>query len=60
VLPEPLLKGRDVLALGYPAGPRIGEILAWLRERQLEGAVADRDDAVRQVRAHYPLSSREA
>lgn len=54
VLPDPLLAGRDLLALGYEPGKRLGEILRWLRDEQLEGRVEDRDHAVRLVRKHFP------
>ena len=37
--PAPLLLGRDVLALGVPAGPEVGRIVRAVYERQLDGAV---------------------
>jgi tRNA nucleotidyltransferase (CCA-adding enzyme) len=43
--PEPLVKGRHLLALGAAPGPAIGEILRQVYERQLEGAVATFDEA---------------
>lgn len=43
--PEPLLLGRDVLALGVVPGPRVGEILRLVYERQLDGAVTTADEA---------------
>jgi hypothetical protein len=43
--PEPLLKGRDVVALGVPPGPAIGEILREVYEKQLDGAVTTADQA---------------
>ena len=55
VLPPPLLRGQDLIEAGYRPGPRMGEILAWLRERQLDGEVSDRDEAVRRVRAAFPV-----
>jgi tRNA nucleotidyltransferase (CCA-adding enzyme) len=44
--PEPLLKGRDLLALGLSPGPRIGEILRAVYELQLDGAVTTADEAL--------------
>ena len=38
--PEPLLKGRDILALGVAPGPEIGRILHAVYERQLDGEIA--------------------
>jgi tRNA nucleotidyltransferase (CCA-adding enzyme) len=43
--PEPLLKGRDLLALGLPPGPRVGEVLRAVYEKQLDGTVATLEDA---------------
>ena len=43
--PEPLLKGRDLLALGLAPGPRIGRILQAVYEMQLDGAVTTPEDA---------------
>jgi tRNA nucleotidyltransferase (CCA-adding enzyme) len=49
--PEPILKGRDVLALGVRPGPEVGRVLHAVYERQLDGAVttpeAARDEARR-------------
>jgi tRNA nucleotidyltransferase (CCA-adding enzyme) len=44
--PKPLLLGRHLLALGVAPGPRMGEILKAVYERQLDGAVATLDDAI--------------
>ena len=43
--PDPLVKGRHLLALGASPGPAIGEVLRDVYERQLEGTVATFDDA---------------
>ena len=53
VLPPPLLTGRDLLALGFRQGPRIGEALRWVRDLQLEGRVETQAEAVRLVRERY-------
>jgi len=37
VLPEPKIRGRDLLALGIPPGPEMGKLLAELYDAQLEG-----------------------
>jgi tRNA nucleotidyltransferase (CCA-adding enzyme) len=37
--PEPLLKGRDVIALGVAPGPEVGRVLQAVYERQLDGAI---------------------
>lgn len=48
--PEPLLRGRDVLALGVPPGPEIGRILRAVYERQLDGAVTTPEEAREEAR----------
>lgn len=53
--PEPLLKGRDVVALGVAPGPEVGRIVREVYERQLDGAVTTveqaRQEAARLVSA---------
>jgi tRNA nucleotidyltransferase (CCA-adding enzyme) len=48
--PDALLRGRDVVALGVPPGPRVGEILRAVYERQLDGAVTTADEAVAEAK----------
>ena len=48
--PEPLLKGRHVLALGVSPGPRVGEILKLVYERQLDGEIASVDEGIEAAR----------
>jgi tRNA nucleotidyltransferase (CCA-adding enzyme) len=49
--PEPLLRGRDLLALGLEPGPEVGRILAAVYEKQLDGEVTSHDDALAAARA---------
>lgn len=44
--PKPLLLGRHVLALGLAPGPRVGEIVRAVYERQLDGTVRTLDDGI--------------
>ncbi len=44
--PKPLLLGRHLLALGLKPGPRVGEIIKQVYERQLDGEIATVDEAV--------------
>lgn len=53
--PAPLLNGRDLLDMGYPAGPRIGEILRELETAQLEGELSDAEAARAHVARRWPL-----
>ncbi len=48
--PEPILKGRDLLALGMAPGPAIGRILSAVYEMQLDGAVTTPEEAEREAR----------
>jgi hypothetical protein len=53
-LPEaPLLRGRDLLRLGFVPGPRMGEILEELEEKRLEGALKSAEEAERWVKENY-------
>jgi tRNA nucleotidyltransferase (CCA-adding enzyme) len=44
--PGPLLLGRHLIDLGVTPGPRMGEILKAVYERQLDGEIATLDDAL--------------
>jgi tRNA nucleotidyltransferase (CCA-adding enzyme) len=44
--PEPLVKGRHLLALGLEPGPRVGEMLRQIYERQLDGTIASVEDGM--------------
>jgi tRNA nucleotidyltransferase (CCA-adding enzyme) len=48
--PEPILKGRDLVALGVPPGPEVGRVLRAVYERQLDGAVRTLDEARAEAR----------
>ena len=54
IKPPPLLRGRDLLELGYPSGPLFAEILGVVEERQLEGELSTREAALEWVRRTYP------
>jgi putative nucleotidyltransferase with HDIG domain len=43
---KPLIGGRDLMAIGVPPGPGMGEILDAVRAAQDEGAVQDRAEAL--------------
>ena len=43
--PDPLVKGRHLIALGVRPGPAVGGVLRDVYERQLDGSVADFDAA---------------
>jgi poly(A) polymerase len=53
IAPDPLLRGRDLLAMGYAPGPRMGEILNAVRERQIAGELRTKEEALRFVQEEY-------
>jgi poly(A) polymerase len=46
VHPPPLISGHDVMALGYPSGPKVGQILNFIHEKQVDGEIKTRNDAL--------------
>jgi poly(A) polymerase len=54
LIPPPLVNGRDVIALGWKPGPKIGEILEAVQTRQLEGTLTHREEALAWVKAEFP------
>ncbi len=55
IIPPPLVRGDDLLALGMKAGPRFGEILEAVETQQLEGELRDRAEALAWIKKKYPL-----
>jgi poly(A) polymerase len=53
IAPEPLLRGRDLLALGFSPGPRMGEILAEVKQEQIAGELRNTEEALAFVRDRY-------
>jgi len=51
--PAPLLRGRDLLALGFSPGPAFSEILKQVEEAQLGGELNSREQALAWVSEHY-------
>lgn len=54
--PEPLLLGRDLVALGLTPGPHFREILRHAFEAQLEGVFPDHAAGLQWLRAHLGLT----
>ena len=55
IIPPPLVRGDDLIALGLKPGPKFAEILEAVETRQLEGTVRDRDEALAWVKREYSL-----
>jgi tRNA nucleotidyltransferase (CCA-adding enzyme) len=56
--PAPILLGRHLLGMGLKPGPRVGEILKAVYERQLDGQVTTLDEAMAAARAVIEVTSR--
>jgi tRNA nucleotidyltransferase (CCA-adding enzyme) len=48
--PEALVRGRDLLALGLSPGPRVGEVLKQIYERQLDGEITSAEEGIEAAR----------
>jgi poly(A) polymerase len=55
IIPPPLVRGDDLIALGLKPGPQFGEILEAVETRQLEGTLRSRDEAIEWVKQEYLL-----
>jgi len=44
--PEPIVKGRHLLALGLTPGPHVGAVLKQIYEKQLDGSIATLEDGI--------------
>ncbi len=49
-VPQPFLRGGDILALGVPPGPKVGFLLKYAADLQLDGIVTTREDALNAVK----------
>jgi tRNA nucleotidyltransferase (CCA-adding enzyme) len=57
--PAPLVLGRHLLALGLPPGPRIGELLRAVYERQLDGSITTVEEGLAFLREYNRGSCRD-
>jgi tRNA nucleotidyltransferase/poly(A) polymerase len=55
--PSPLLRGKDVLALGVPAGPQVGRLLELVAEERAAGTISTREDALELVQREVARSA---
>jgi tRNA nucleotidyltransferase/poly(A) polymerase len=53
--PPALITGYDVMALGYSAGPKVGQVLNLIRQRQVEGEIKTREEALKVLRENFSL-----
>ncbi|MCC6143498.1 MAG: CCA tRNA nucleotidyltransferase, partial [Candidatus Hydrogenedentes bacterium] len=53
--PEPLVRGADLIEMGYAPGPLFAEIITAVEDAQLEGAIRTTEEARAMVRDRWPL-----
>jgi poly(A) polymerase len=53
IRPEPLLRGDDLILLGFKPGPLFAEILRQVEDAQLGGELRDRGEALEWVKKHF-------
>jgi poly(A) polymerase len=53
ILPPPLVRGDDLIAMGLKPGPKFGEILDAVETRQLEGTLRTREEALEWIKREY-------
>jgi poly(A) polymerase len=58
IIPPPLVRGDDLIALGLKPGPKFGEILEAVETRQLEGSLSTREEALEWVKREYALGEK--
>ena len=56
--PAPLINGHDLLELGFSAGPVIGTVLRAVQDRQLEGELTSKTQALQWVQKQFPFPQR--
>jgi hypothetical protein len=59
IIPPPLVRGDDLIALGFKPSPKFGEILEAVETRQLEGSLRTRDEALEWVKHEYSLGKND-
>ena len=55
VHPPSLISGHDVMGLGYPSGPKVGQILSFIRKKQVEGDINTREEALKFLQNEFSL-----
>jgi len=55
LIPQPLLNGRDLIALGWQPGKALGGVLTKVQDAQLEGVISTREEALEWLRANATI-----
>ncbi|MFC1694315.1 CCA tRNA nucleotidyltransferase [Candidatus Latescibacterota bacterium] len=58
-LPNPLINGHDLIALGYKPGPLFKKIFSDVMDAQLDGRLAAKEEALKFVQRNFPLALEE-
>jgi len=58
LIPPPLIRGDDLIALGLKPGPRFGLLLEAIQTAQLEGEVTTREQALELLKTLEPVLER--
>jgi poly(A) polymerase len=58
IIPPPLIRGDDLIALGMKPGPKFGEILEAVETQQLEGTLKDRQQALDWIKREYSADAK--
>lgn len=53
LIPKPLINGHELMALGIPKGPQVGELLTAVQNLQLEGVLTTSDEAFAWVKENW-------
>jgi tRNA nucleotidyltransferase/poly(A) polymerase len=53
IWPQPLVTGDDLIAMGFPPGPRFKEVLTRVEDEQLEGRLVSREQAMDYVKLKF-------
>lgn len=51
IQPQPLINGDDLIAAGYPPGPKFKELLTIVEDAQLEGTISSKEEALGLVKS---------
>ena len=55
VHPPSLITGHDVMGLGYPSSRRVGQILNFIRRKQVDGDLKTREEALEELQSEFGL-----
>jgi poly(A) polymerase len=54
---DPLIKGADLIEMGYLPGPIYGEILRTVEDLQFEGILKTREEALQYIKVSFPIAN---